>query len=84
MSQLPYIVFPAFRLQTSLRETFGGEGFWKKLRKKMDKKVKEQRLEKERQDILNEELKQKDDEYKRKMEYFEERVADMNKKYKKD
>jgi hypothetical protein len=41
---LPYLVFPAFRLQSSLRETFGGEKFWVGLRKKMNKRVREQKL----------------------------------------
>jgi len=49
---LPYIVFPAFRLQEDLRETFGGEEFWQALRKKMNKKVREAKLIKEREDII--------------------------------
>lgn len=49
---LPYIVFPAFRLQSDLRETFGGEAFWQALRKKMNKKVRESKLIKEREEII--------------------------------
>ena len=49
---LPYIVFPAFRLQEDLRETFGGENFWQTLRKKMNKKVRESKLIKEREEII--------------------------------
>jgi len=52
VSYQPFIVFPAFRLQASLRKTFGGENFWQILRKKMDKKVRERKLMKDREDII--------------------------------
>ena len=84
MSYLPFIVFPAFRLQTSLRETFGGENFWQILRNKMDKKVRERKLMKEREDIIEDENVEKGEEFKRKLEFYEDRIADMNKKYKKE
>lgn len=84
MSYLPFIVFPAFRLQESLRETFGGENFWQVLRKKMDKKVRERKLMKEREDIIEMENVEKGEEYKRKLEFYEDRVAEMNVKYKKE
>jgi hypothetical protein len=35
-----------------LRETFGGETFWQALRKKMNKKVRESKLIKEREEII--------------------------------
>jgi hypothetical protein len=41
VKQFPYIVFPAFRLQESLRETFGGVPFWEKIAKKLLQKIKE-------------------------------------------
>ena len=84
MSYLPFIVFPAFRLQESLRETFGGENFWQVLRKKMDKKVRERKLMKDREDIIEMENVEKGEEYKRKIEFYEDRVAEMNVKYKKE
>jgi hypothetical protein len=84
VSYLPFIVFPAFRLQESLRETFGGENFWQVLRKKMDKKVRERKLMKEREDIIEMENVEKGEEYKRKLEFYEDRVAEMNVKYKKE
>ena len=84
MSYLPFIVFPAFRLQESLRETFGGENFWQVLRKKMDKKVRERKLMKDREDIIEMENVEKGEEFKRKLEFYEDRVAEMNVKYKKE
>jgi len=84
VSYLPFIVFPAFRLQESLRETFGGENFWQVLRKKMDKKVRERKLMKDREDIIEMENVEKGEEYKRKIEFYEDRVAEMNVKYKKE
>lgn len=84
MSYLPFIVFPAFRLQASLRETFAGENFWQILRKKMDKKVRERKLMKDREDIIEQEINEKGEEFKRKLEFYEDRVAEMNEKYKKE
>jgi hypothetical protein len=84
VSYLPFIVFPAFRLQESLRETFGGENFWQVLRKKMDKKVRERKLMKDREDIIEMENVEKGEEFKRKLEFYEDRVAEMNVKYKKE
>ena len=81
---MPFIVFPAFRLQESLRETFGGENFWQLLRKKMDKKVRERKLIKEREDVIKAENEEKNEEYKRKMEFYEDRIAEMNIEYKKE
>ena len=81
---MPFIVFPAFRLQESLRETFGGEHFWQLLRKKMDKKVRERKLIKEREDVIKAENEEKNEEYKRKMEFYEDRIAEMNIEYKKE
>jgi hypothetical protein len=78
VSYLPFIVFPAFRLQSSLRETFGGDLFWINLRRKMDKKVREKKLIKEREDIIERENEEKNEEYKRKLEFFEDRIAEMN------
>lgn len=71
-------------MQESLRETFGGENFWQVLRKKMDKKVRERKLMKEREDIIEMENVEKGEEYKRKLEFYEDRVAEMNVKYKKE
>jgi hypothetical protein len=71
-------------LQESLRETFGGENFWQVLRKKMDKKVRERKLMKDREDIIEMENVEKGEEFKRKLEFYEDRVAEMNVKYKKE
>lgn len=77
-------MFPAFRLQESLRETFGGDGFWIRLRKKLDKKIRERKLVAERELLLGKEKEKKNDEYKRKLEYYEERVRMMNEEYKRE
>ena len=71
-------------MQESLRETFGGENFWQVLRKKMDKKVRERKLMKDREDIIEMENVEKGEEFKRKLEFYEDRVAEMNVKYKKE
>jgi hypothetical protein len=71
-------------LQASLRETFGGENFWQILRKKMDKKVRERKLMKDREEIIEQENNEKSEEFKRKLEFYEDRVAEMNEKYKKE
>ena len=81
---LPYIVFPAFRLQEDLRETFGGENFWQTLRKKMNKKVRESKLIKEREDIIKAEDDEKQEEYRRKLEFYEVRILEINEQYYKD
>ena len=67
-----------------MRETFGGENFWQVLRKKMDKKVRERKLMKDREDIIEMENVEKGEEFKRKLEFYEDRVAEMNVKYKKE
>lgn len=82
--QLPYIVFPAFRLQESLRETFGGEQFWKVLSKKLEKKIRERKLIAERENLLVKEKDKKSDEYQRKLDYYEDRVAVMNEEYQRE
>ena len=38
VQQLPYIAFPAFRLQDEMRESWGGYRFWRKAKVKLDKK----------------------------------------------
>ncbi len=81
---LPYITFPAFRLQSDLRETFGGEAFWQALRKKMNKKVRESKLIKEREEIIKAEDDEKQEEYKRKLEFYEARIIEINEKYYKE
>jgi hypothetical protein len=50
----------------------------------MDKKVRERKLIKEREDILAREIEEKNEEYKRKMQFYEDRIIDMNTKYKKE
>jgi hypothetical protein len=78
VAMLPYIVFPAFRLQEDLRETFGGEAFWQALRKKMNKKVRESKLIKEREEIIKAEDDEKQEEYRRKLEFYEARILEIN------
>jgi hypothetical protein len=67
-----------------LRETFGGEKFWKKLQHKIKEKVKERKLIAEREVILAKDKEKKDDEYDRKMAYYEERIKVYNEEYRKE
>ena len=50
----------------------------------MDKKVRETKLMKEREDIIDHENKEKNEEFKRKHEFYENRVEEMNLQYKKE
>ncbi len=50
----------------------------------MDKKVRERRMIKEREDIIEKENEEKSEEFKRKMQFYEERVKEMNEKYHKE
>jgi hypothetical protein len=50
----------------------------------MDKKVRERKLIKEREDIIQAENKEKEEEYKRKLDFYEARIQEMNQQYYKD
>jgi len=50
----------------------------------MDKKVREKKLMKEREDIIEDENQEKNEEFKRKLEFYEARVEEMNEEYKKE
>lgn len=44
----------------------------------MDKKVRERKLMKDREDIIEQENNEKGEEFKRKLQFYEDRVAEMN------
>lgn len=71
-------------MQEALRETFGGEIFWKKLSKKLEEKIRERKLIAEREHLLVKEKGKKSDEYQRKLDYYEDRVAAMNEEYQRE
>ena len=50
----------------------------------MNKKVREQKLIKKREEIIQDELKEKDEEYKRKMDFYEAHIMEYNEHYYKD
>ena len=84
MKQLPYIVFPAFRLQESLRETFCGVSFWEGIAKKLQKKVREEKLVIEKEKLLGKVKDKKNDVYNEKMKFYEEQIQIYNDKYEKE
>jgi hypothetical protein len=63
IAQVPYIVFPAFRLQASMKEVFAGNRFWKKCKVKLEKKELEKKIIAEREKFLERNKRKKELEY---------------------
>ena len=75
---LPYTVFPAFRLQSQMKEMFGGYFFWNKCKKRFDKKEQERKMILEREKFFERTKKKKDLEYNDKLDFYEQKVRQMN------
>lgn len=81
--KFPYLVFPAFRLQSSMKECFGGFSFWRKCKVKLEKKELERKMQAERDKFFERNKKKKEAEYAEKLEYYEEKVKELNTEYRK-
>ena len=49
---IPYFVYPAFRLQDDIQEIFGGFAMWKRAKIKIQEKEEEQKVKKRRELFL--------------------------------
>lgn len=72
---LPYTVFPAFRLQSSMKEMFGGFSFWTKCKKRMEKKDQERKMMAEREKFFERSKKKREHEYLDKIDFYDRKVA---------
>eukprot|EP00347_Sterkiella_histriomuscorum_P006285 403353352 len=81
VQQLPYTIFPSFRLQSEMRETFGGNRFWRKCKVRLDKKEQEKKMMIEREKFFEKSKKKKEEEYQDKLEFYEAKVGEMNQAY---
>ncbi|CDW80386.1 ef hand family protein [Stylonychia lemnae] len=81
VQQLPYTVFPSFRLQGEMRETFGGGRFWRKCKIRLDKKEQERKMMVEREKFFEKSKSKKEIDYQDKLEFYEAKVKEMNQAY---
>jgi len=78
VNKIPYLVFPAFRLQSQMQEIFCGKSFWRKLKFKMEKKEQEKKLLAERERFFERTKKKREAEYLEKMDFFEMKIKELN------
>lgn len=58
VSRVPYIIFPAVRLQQTMREKFGGLKLWSKVQKSLSLSVELTKIEEQREKFIrNKEIK---------------------------
>lgn len=78
---VPYLVFPAFRLQDQIQEKFGGTKLWKKCQQKIDEQEKLDKIEEFKSQFMRRKLAQIEQEYQLRLEYYKEQIKIYNEAY---
>lgn len=81
VAQFPYLLFPAYRLQSSFKEYFCGFSFWEKAKAKLQVKELQRRKLNAREQFFEKNKKKKEEDYNEKMEFYEGKIKDFNKEY---
>ena len=79
VKDVPYLIFPAFRLQEEMRSILIGPRFWHKTYVKVEKKNFEQKRLEEREKIKEREMHKADTKYAERVQRLEENLVVLNK-----